>query len=69
MVLFIDIKTDIKEFYETKLFDITEILDELCRKYNRFNTKQYNRVYKNSKNLSIYFKYGKGGLSKVENLL
>lgn len=29
-LLFIDIKTDIKEFYETKLFDITEILDELC---------------------------------------
>ena len=29
-LLFIDMKTDIKEFYETKLLDITEIMDDLC---------------------------------------
>lgn len=29
-LLFIDIKTDIKEFYETKSFDVTKIMDELC---------------------------------------
>lgn len=39
------------------------------RNIDRFNTKQYNRIYKNSKIIYQFAKYGKSGLSKVNPTL